>query len=322
MRTLPRIFCSIAFALGAAGAIAQGWPAKTVRIVVPYAAGGGVDGTARLLAIKFTELWNQQVLVENRGGAGGVVGADAVAKSAPDGYTYLFTTNAQAIIPGLYRKLPFDALRDLTPTTLVNSSTMVLVASPKVAVTTVNDFIALARAYPGKLNFGSSGAGGPIHLAMEMLKLAAGIDMVHVPYKGDAQTIPALMAGEIQVTFTPMVSALNHVKAGRLRGLAVSGPLRSNALPDLPTLVESGWKDATIKTWTGFFAPAGSPPEALTRVGADTQRVLKMPDIIENLRSTGQDAEGLGPEQFGVYYRAEVARYAKVIREARVPPVD
>ena len=241
---------------------------------------------------------------------------------SPDGHTYLYATNAQAIIPGLYRKLPFDALRDLTPAALVISSTMVLAASPKLPVTGVNEFIALARAQPGKLNFGSSGAGGPIHLAMEMLKMSAGIDLVHIPYKGDAQTIPALIAGEIHVTFTPMVSALNHVRAGRLRGLAVSGPERSASTPDLPTLVESGWKDLSIKTWTGFFAPAGSPTDALARLSSDTQKILKMPDVIESLRSTGQDPEGLTAEQFGAYYRAEVARYAKVIKDARVPPVD
>jgi tripartite-type tricarboxylate transporter receptor subunit TctC len=302
-------------------AFAQGWPSKPVRIVVPYAAGGGVDTTARLLAIKYADLWKQQVFIENRGGAGGVVGADSVAKSPADGYSLLFATNAQAIIPSLYRKLPFDP-KDLTAASLVLSSQLVLTASPKTDIRSVNDLISLAKAQPGKLNFASSGAGGPIYLAMEILKMAAGIDLVHIPYKGDAQVVPAMIAGEVHVTFTPMSTALPLLKSGRLRGLAVSGPQRSPATPDLPTLVESGYKEVSVKSWTGFFAPTGTPNEALARLAGDTNRLLKMPDIVENLRQTGQDAEGGTPEQFQAYYRDEVARYAKVIREARVPLAD
>jgi tripartite-type tricarboxylate transporter receptor subunit TctC len=301
-------------------ALAQGYPSKPVRIVVPYAAGGGVDTIARVLANKYSDMWKQPVVVENRGGSGGVVGADSVAKSAPDGYTFLYATNAQAIIPSIYRKLPFDP-KELTPAALVISSQLVLLASPKVGVNSVKEFVSMARAQPGKLNYGSSGAGGPIHLAMEMLKVGAGIDLVHIPYKGDAQTVPALISGEIHVTFTPMVSALTHVRAGRLRPIAVSGPQRAASLPDIPTLVESGW-DVAIKSWTGFFAPAGSPQEAIARLAADTQRVLRMQDMVETLKKTGQDAEGSTPEQFQAYYREEVARYAKVIQTARVPLVD
>src|SRR5262245_3981777 len=224
---------TIALALHAGGALAQGYPNKPIRIVVPFVAGGAVDTMARMIGAKVSENLGQPVIVENRPGAGGNVAADAVAKSPPDGYTILQNTNGQAISPAIYRALPFDVVRDFVPVTQLVASRLVLAASPKLSATSVGELIALAKAKPGGLNYGMTGAGNPLHLTMEMFKTMAGVDIQAVPYKGDAAIFPALITGEIQVAITPMATTLPHVAAGSVRALAVAGAKRSAALPDV-----------------------------------------------------------------------------------------
>src|SRR5713101_3176655 len=247
-------FALAAFALHAGSALAQTYPSKPVRIIVPFVAGGAVDTLARMMGAKLSATFNQPVIVENRPGAGGNVAADAVAKSPPDGYTILQNTNGQAISPAIYRSLPFDVVRDFIPVTQLVASQLVLVASPKLTATSVPELIALAKAKPGSLNYGMTGAGNPLHLTMEMFKTAAGVDIQPVPYKGDAAIFPALITGEIHVAITPMATTLPHVAAGTVRALAVAGTKRSAALPDVPTVAESGLVGFESSSWQGWFA--------------------------------------------------------------------
>ncbi|HEY2228520.1 MAG TPA: tripartite tricarboxylate transporter substrate-binding protein, partial [Xanthobacteraceae bacterium] len=230
----------VALCLHAAGALAQGFPNRPLRIIVPFAAGGAVDDLARMVGAKLAASFHQPVVVENHAGAGGNLGADIVAQSAPDGYTILQTTNGQAISPAIYRALPFDAVADFIPVTQLVASTLVLVADPSLPVASTRDLIALARSAPGKLNYGSSGVGNPLHLTMEMIKFAAGIEIEPVPYRGDAQINTALMAGEVEVAVVPLATSLPLIAAGRLHALAVTSARRSAALPDVPTIAESG----------------------------------------------------------------------------------
>jgi tripartite-type tricarboxylate transporter receptor subunit TctC len=301
---------------------AQDYPSKPVRLIVPYGAGGGADASARSIAQKFSEIWGQTVVVENRPGAGGTVGTAAVAKSPPDGYTLLYHSNAMAITPGLYRKLSFDPIKDIVPVTMVSSSTMLLVTAAGSSISSVADMVKQAKASPGKLNFASTGPGGPIHLVMEMLKLEAGIELVHVAYKGDGQIVPAVLSGEVHVTFTPINAGIRHVRSGKYRALAVSGPTRSRALPDVPTLKESGWPDVVMETWQALFAPGGTPRAIVAKIAADGLNVIKDPGVLKGMTNSGQEPVGMPPEAFEKQYRAEVARYTKVIKEAGVPLVD
>ena len=300
----------------------QTYPSKPVLIVVPIAAGGGTDNTARIFAQKYAEVWKQQVIVDNRAGAGGNIGADVVAKAAPDGYTLLFTPGGIAVSASLYRKLPFDPRRDFAPATQVASTHMILVTNPKFPAASVKEVIALAKAQPGKLNFGSSGVGAPSHLMGEVLKATAGLDIVHIPYKGDAQSIPALLAGEVHMVFVPLLIALPHMKNNRLRGVAVIGAARPQSAPEVPTMVESGLRDFQFTGWQGIFAPAGTPQEVLSKISADTVKVLRMPDLAGRLPGMGLEAAGTSPAEFAVLYKSDIEKYARVIREARIPLID
>src|SRR5215510_5539057 len=239
MKRLCLALALATFALPAGGAFAQTYPSKPIRIVVPFVAGGAVDTMARMIGAKVSETLGQPVIVENRPGAGGNVAADAVAKSPPDGYTILQNTNGQAISPAIYRALAFDVVRDFVPVTQLVASQLVLAASPKLSATSVGELIALAKARPGGLNYGMTGAGNPLHLTMEMFKTIAGVDIQAVPYKGDAAIFPALITGEIQVAVTPMATSLPHVTAGTVRALAIGGAKRSAAMPEVPTVAET-----------------------------------------------------------------------------------
>jgi len=308
--------------LGIGGAMAQAWPAKPVRLVVPVPAGGSVDTIARAFAQKFTEAWQQLVIVDNRSGAGGTIGAAMVAKSAPDGYTLLINSTSQASSASLYRKLPFDALNDFAPVTQIISTYMMMVSSPKVPVATLKELIALAKAQPGTLNFGSTGMGSSPHLVGELLRLETGIDVVHIPYKGDVLLQPALISGQIQFATLPPIAVLQHVKAGRMRALAVTGKVRVSTSPDVPTVAEAGVPNFEFTGWIGLFAPAGTPSDILGRISAETIRLLGTPDILERVPGWGGEPAGTTPEEFAARYRSDIAKYARIIREAKVPLVD
>ena len=308
--------------VAAAESEAQVWPAKPVRLIVPQAAGGGVDTVARAFGQKFSEAWKQPVIVDNRAGAGGTIGADYVAKSARDGYTLLVTTTSHAISASQYRKLPFDPIADFAPVSQLISTYLMLVSNPNVPARTVKELVALAKSQPGKLNFASTGSGGGPHMIAELFKLEAGIDVVHVPYKGDAPLTPALIAGDVQYSFLTPIAVLQHIKAGRLRGLAVTGNTRAAIAPDVPTMAEAGLPGVEYVGWMGIFAPGGTTRDIQLRISDEAARVLKMPDILERVPGWGGEPTGTGPDDFSARYRADIAKYTRITREAGIPTVD
>jgi tripartite-type tricarboxylate transporter receptor subunit TctC len=316
-----------ALCLAVAGAFAQGFPSRPIRIIVPFAAGGAVDDLARIIgaglgASGLGASFRQPVVVENHPGAGGNLGADLVAKSAPDGYTILQTTNGHAISPALYRTLPFDAVMDFVPVTQLVASTLVLVAGPGLPVASTRELIALARSQPGKLNYGSSGVGNPLHLTMEMIKLAAGIAIEPVPYRGDAQINTALMAGEVEVAVVPLATSLPLIAAGKLRALAVTSARRSTALPDVPTIAESGVAGFASSSWQGLFVAARTPRDIIDRIQRETAGVLAAPAMRERLAALTYEPVGSTPQEFDAYFKSELARFAGVVRQAHIPPQD
>ncbi|MFM9967747.1 MAG: tripartite tricarboxylate transporter substrate binding protein [Burkholderiales bacterium] len=314
-----KLVVSLVGCLIAASASAQSYPVKPVRIVVPLAAGGGVDNVARAFAQKYSEAWKQPVIVENRPGAGNIIGAEHVAKSAPDGYTLLASSSSLASNAVLFKKLPFDAVKDFAPVTQFIATQLFLAMNPKVPANNVRELIAYAKAQPGKLNYGSTGIGSGAHLISEMLKIDTGIDVVHVPYKGDAPLMPALLGGEIQFGFLTASAVLPHVKTGRLRALAVSGRTRVGSAPDLPTMMEAGVPTFEFESWIGLFAPAGTPLDIQNAISAETARALKDADMIARLPGWGGDAVGSRPEAFAARYRGDIAKLGKVVSEARIP---
>jgi tripartite-type tricarboxylate transporter receptor subunit TctC len=309
-------------ALHAGDASAQTYPSKPIRVVVPFVAGGAVDTLARLLGAKVSDTLGQPVIVENRPGAGGNIAADAVAKSPPDGYTILQNTNGQAISPAIYRSLPFDVVKDFIPVTQLVASQLVLVASPKLSATSVPELVALAKAKPGGLNYGMTGVGNPLHLTMEMFKTTAGVDIQAVPYKGDAAIFPALITGEVQVAVVPMATTLPHVAAGTLRALAVAGAKRSAALPNVPTVAEAGIAGFESSSWQGWFVPANTPREIVGTIQRAAKTALSAPDVLERLRITGNEAVGSTPEEFERRFKADLAKFAKIVKEAHISPQD
>jgi tripartite-type tricarboxylate transporter receptor subunit TctC len=294
---------------------AQTYPSKPIRFVVPYPAGGPLDTVARLLGQKVSESTKQPVIVDNKPGAGGNIGADAVAKAPPDGYTILMGAVAtHAINPTLYAAMPYDASRDFIPVTQVASTPNVLVVNPSVPAANVREFIAYAKANPGKLNFGSGSTGSAGHLAGELFKTMAGVDMTHVPYKGAAPAMNDLIGGQIQLMFDNLASSLAQVRAGRVKALAVTTARRSALAPELPTIAESGLPGFDINTWFGIFVPAGTPREVVERLHAEFARALAAPDVRERMIALGAEPAGNKPEEFAAYIRAEADKYARVIR--------
>jgi tripartite-type tricarboxylate transporter receptor subunit TctC len=314
--------CAGAFAIGGGHAFAQSYPTKPVRLVVPFAAGGVIELMGRYYGQKLTEIWKQQVIVDNRAGAGGNIGANVVAKSAPDGYTLLLNSAAQAISAALYRKLPFDSVKDFTPVIQLSSNWPMLVGNLKLPASSVKELIALAKSRPGKLNYGSTGMGSSPHLAGELFKSLAGIDIVHVPYKGDASMTPALIADEVQFAFLPMAAALPQVGSGKLRALAVTGAKRLATLPEVPTVMETGLPEYEFSGWAGIFAPGGTPRDIVNQISADFARVLGMPDVQERVRAWGYEPVGSTAQEFAAKYKADISAYIKIIRDAKVPLVD
>jgi tripartite-type tricarboxylate transporter receptor subunit TctC len=304
--------------LVATSSTAQSYPAKTVRLVVPFAPGGSTDIIGRTVAQKLTELWGQTVIVDNRPGGSTVIGTDIVAKSAPDGHTLLVTPAPFTIVPSLLAKLPYDPGKDFEPITLINTTPLVVVVHPGVPARSVKELIALARAKPGSLNYGSSGSGGSNHLAGELFNAMAGVKTVHIPYKGNAPALTDLLGGHVDLVYNGLTSALPFIKAGKLRALAVTSLARAGALPELPTLDESGLKGFQAVAWNGLTAPARTSKDIVARVNADVVKIMKSPELVERLKSEGSDPVGSTPEQYAAFLREEIVKWAKVIKLANI----
>jgi tripartite-type tricarboxylate transporter receptor subunit TctC len=321
---LPWLMLALAAALcvNAVEARAQDYPNRPIHIVVPYAPGGGVSVVGQLIGAKLQELTKQPVVLDNRPGAGGNIGADAVAKAAPDGYTVLLHTSAMAVVRTLYGKLPFDPLKDFTPITMVISTQFVVGGSPKNSATSLRELVSQAKANPGKLNYASSGPGSTLHLFAEMFKDAAGVDIVHIPYRGDAPMMTALIAGQVQLAFLPQATGVANVSSNAIRGLAVTGSKRLQALPDVPTIAEQGIAGFERGSWIGLFAPAGTPPAIVSTLHELMAKVLADPQVRQRLMATGQEPVGNTPAEFTAQFKADTARFAKVIEQAKIPKLD
>ena len=320
-----RALCStlaslVVFACGSAQAQAP-YPAKPIRFIVPFAPGGVSDIVARTIAAKMGESLGQQVLIENRGGAGGTLGMDLLAKAAPDGYT-IATGNisTQAIATSVYRKLPYDPLKDFAPISLVATATNVLAASPKLPVSSVRELVAYGKAKPGALSFASSGVGTIFHIAGEMLGTMTDINMVHIPYKGVALAYPDVIGGNVPLIFDSIISASGHVKAGRIKALALTGDRRSPVLPEVPTMAEAGVPGYALDFWIAIFAPAGTPAPVVQRLNAEINRALRQPDLIERMAAQGADVVGTTPEALMARVREDGPRMAKIVKAARIEP--
>jgi tripartite-type tricarboxylate transporter receptor subunit TctC len=303
----------------AAQAVAQTYPDKPVHLIVPFSAGSAVDTLARVPGQKLAELWGQALVVDNRTGANTIIGTEAAAKAAPDGYTLLLTNDAAlATNPALYPKLPYAPLRDFAPITLGASIPVVLVAHASQPYASVQELVAYAKANPGKLHYASGGNGSAQHVPMEMFKQAAGIDLVHVPYKGLGPAFNDVISGQIPVMFAGLSNTPPHIKAGRIRALAIGSARRSSAMPDVPTMQEAGVPGFDYSAWAGVLAPAGTPPAIVQKVNADWARVIAMPEVRDKLVALGFELTPTSPAEFGEMIRREMAKVAKVVKDANI----
>jgi len=313
--------CALAALALAAAAHAQVYPAKPLRMIVAYPPGGGTDIVARMLAQKLGESLGQSVVVENRGGASGNIGTELAARAAPDGYTILMGNVApNAINVSLFKDLPFDPVADFAPVSLVASTPNILVVHPSTPARTVKEVIALAKAKPGTLNFASAGAGSSSHLAGELFRILARADIVHVPYRGAGPAMVDVLSGQVQLYFATMPAAMPHVKAGKLAAVAVTSARRSQALPDLPTIAESGVPGYEASTWYGVLAPARTPSAVVARLHGDIVKILADAALHARLADQGFDPVGSSPEEFGAYIKTEILKWGKVIRDAGIRP--
>ena len=302
-------------------ALAQSWPAKPVRVIVPFPPGGGLDYFARVMAPRLQENLGQQIVVENRSGAGGMVGADAAAKAAPDGYTALFASSAELTISQhLYPKMVYDAIMDFAPVSYAAHAAMLFSVHPSLPAKTLQEVVALARAKPGQLSFASAGTGGVQHLAGEILKTAAKIDIVHVPYKGAGPAVIDMVGGQVQMGFTALPSSIQHARAGRLRPIAVTSAKRSEAAPELPTFTELGVPSLDLVVWYAVLFPAHTPPEIVARMSAEISRAVNSPDVKAKLLAQGVESVGTTPDQLAKFMASESARYGKIIRDTGAKP--
>lgn len=310
-----RFLAAAAFLVSAGGAFAQAWPAKPVTFIVPFAPGGGTDITARTLAARLTQKWGQSVLVENRGGAGGILGADAAAKAKPDGYTFLIANvGITSINPALYTKLPYNHETAFTPVSLVCELPFVLMASPAFPPNSVKELVAYAKGKPGAVTFASSGAGGSPHLTAEIFQAATGTRMTHVPYKGGGPAMIDLMSGQVNILFASVLEGSGHIKAGKLKGLAISHAKRNPALPEVPTLAEAGVKDAESGSWIALLAPAGTPSAVVEKANADVREAVSIPEIREKLIAQGAVPQASTPKELQALIDADLRRYGAIIR--------
>ncbi|CAG0982025.1 hypothetical protein BURK1_01797 [Burkholderiales bacterium] len=306
---------ALATALAVPHAVAQSFPSKPVRLVIPFPPGGSLDNIGRLLAHKLSEGWGQQVVIENRPGAGGNIGADAVAKSPADGYTVVMgALSTHAVNPNLYAKMPYDAARDFAPISLVAITPNVLIVNAASPAASLQDLIAIAKANPGRTNFGSGSNGSAGHLAGELFKLETGTDVMHIPYKGGAPALQALLAGDTQFMFDNLANAMAQVKGGKVRALAVTTAQRSKLAPDLPTMAEAGMPGFDISTWFGLLAPAGTPPEVIAKWNADVVRALNSPDVREKMLAQGADPSPTTAAGFASFIASEREKYARIVK--------
>jgi tripartite-type tricarboxylate transporter receptor subunit TctC len=299
-------------------AAAQTFPNKPIRLVVPFAAGGPGDFVARLIAPKMTETLGQTVVVDNRGGANGIIATETIAKAAPDGYSLLIISAGFTVNATLYTKLPYDPLKDFAPISLANSGPAIVVVNPNVPVKSIKDLIAYAKTQQGKINYASSGIGAPSHLAVELFKTMTGTEMAHIAYKGMAPGMVDLIAGQVQVAFPTISAALSHVRTGRLRGLAVTSSQRSPAATELPTISEAGVPGYEASNWYGVAAPAGTPRAIIMRLHNDMAKAIATTDVKEKMLAQGMDAVSRTPDEFSAYIKSEIGKWAKVIKAAGV----
>ena len=297
---------------------ATNYPTKPIRLVVPWPPGGGTDVFARVIGQKLSERVGYNVVIDNRPGAAGNIGAEMVAKSPPDGYTIMLATITLATNPSMYKALSFDPIKDFAPITLVAGVPHVLVVSPSLPVNSVKDLIALAKAEPGKLNYASAGNGSPFHLAAELFKLLTGTTIVHVPYQGGGPAITAVIGGQVQLTFGNLLAVLPLVKSGKLKALGVTGATRSSAAPDLPTIAEEGVRGYDFSSWFGFFAPAATPKETVVKLNQEIVRILNTPEMKQRLTQDGADVVASTSQEFSAYLLAETRKWAQVIKQAGI----
>ena len=310
---------AIAHAQTASTGSGQAYPNKTVRMIVPFPAGGATDIVARLVAQKLGEAFGQQVIVDNRGGAAGTIGSDLAAKAPADGYTILIgTSSTHAIAQSLYAKLPYDSVKDFAPVIGIATATIVLSAHPSVPAKTVKELIALAKSKPDALSFASSGSGGVSHLVGEMFKAQAGVQMLHVPYKGDAPALADLVGGQVSLEFGTALSFLPYIQSGRLKALAVTSLKRSQVMPDVPTVAESGLRGFEALQWFGVFAPAGTRPDVIARLNAEIAKILHTADMRERLAKLASEVMAGTPEEFAAFQKSEIAKWANVVKTSGV----
>ena len=314
--TRVRFWFALLILLGAPAVVAQQYPSKPVRLVTPFAPGGPVDITARILAQKLGESFSQQFIVDSRPGATGMIGAEHVARSAPDGYTILVTASAHVIVPHMFSKMTYDPIRDFTPVTVVLTSPLLLTVTPSLPVSTVKEFIALAKARPGELSFGSSGSGSSTHLTAELLKSVTATRMSHVPYKGQGQAITDVITGQIQSMFLSPPAAKTWVDAGRLRALAITSDKRFSQLPNVPTFVESGYKELVTGSWYAVWVPVKTPEPIVSRLNTELVRIVNLPDVRNRIVELGGVPVGNSVAEFDAFQKAESARWAKIISES------
>jgi len=316
------VISTIALALFPTAASSQNaadYPSRPIRVIVPFAPGGGLDISTRLIGQKLTEKWGQNIVVDSRPGAATIVGTDIASKAAPDGYTLLMITTTFAINPGLYPKLPYDPVKSFTPVTQLNSQPNVIVVSPAFPGKSVKDLVAMAKGKPGELTFASPGAGSAPHLSAEMFQRQAGVSMIHVPYKGIPPAVTDVLGGRVTMLFTTTISAAPHIKAGKLRALALTSAKRQESMPDVPTIGETlpGYR---AEAFQGMVVPAGVPPAIVNKLSAEVARIIKLPDVAQRFQLDGAEPVGSTPKEFAAFLKAEMQKWSKVIKDAGIKP--
>jgi len=309
----------VAALLASGASVAQSYPSKPIRMIVGFAPGGGTDVTARAMVQELSEVLGQRIVIDNRPGANGVLGAEVAARSPADGYSVLMVNNGHTVNPGIYRKLPYDTLRDFAPVSLVAMLANVLVLHPSLPPRTFPEFVRFARARPGAIHYGSGGHGASSHLGMELLKQATGIDLAHVPYKSGGQSTLAILTGDVAVSFNTLPSALPHVRTGRLRAVGVSSLQRSGSMPEVPTIAEMGYPGFSASGLAGLVAPAGTPAEAIDRLHGAVLKAIGLPAVRERFVALGMDAVGSTPTEFAAFIRSDMEKWTKLVQTLKLP---